>query len=376
MNGRIQRDEPQGARLPLLGKIKIGEKRKNSSGKEFPGSVDYFIAAGKYEGLFKQAYGDAPNKIQIVFISDNWADVCNEHYELRDKAGRLLADGDGANWRAYNSQKDCYNYNVISTLPEMEKKYGFEAKVVLTLRFILPAIPGVFGQWQFTTKGVKSSIPQIRDTFDQVQTMAGTIINIPFDMTVEKVQSQKPGSASVFPVVSLIPNLSTQNLELLADFVQSGQRIRGMLTEQKIQELCSLAKFQLAEHIEEAENVIIDDQTGEVSIAEVRENDETPEERTVQTSMARAEEHPKDTGNKPGFLTQSQKEEIWTLAKKNFFTSGIFKSYLISQGFQAFDNAEIPEEWMEKFVEDIKSGRALELAGIVDEHGTPGVVNV
>lgn len=239
MSGRIVRSEPTGAKLPLLGKIKIGDKAINKNGKEYPISLDHFRATGKYESFFLDAYGDKPNKIQIIFISDNFKDVCDEHYEIRDNAGRLTAEGDGENWKAYNPITDKYEYNVKATVEELEKKFKAEAKINLTIRFILPKIPGVFGQWSFNTKGHLSSIPQIRDTFDQVQTMAGSIINIPFDLVVEKVKSQKPGSSNAFPVVSLIPNISQGNLDILAEFVHSGQKLRGILSDDRIQQLVS-----------------------------------------------------------------------------------------------------------------------------------------
>ena len=254
MTGRIKKDEPTGARLPILGYIRIGEKALNKNGKEYPTSLDYFKATGskglpgKYDKYFSDAYGEKPNKIQIMFISDNFKDVCDEHYEVRDNAGRLYAEGDGQNWKCFNQEKDLYEYGIKAELQEIENKYKAVATTSLTLRFILLKVPGVFGQWQFTTKGKASSIPAIRDTFDQVQQMAGTVVNIPFDLIVEKVSSQKPGSKSTFSVVSLIPNLSSQNMEVLAEYVESGnKRIRGLLTDERVEQLKS-NRFELPEN--------------------------------------------------------------------------------------------------------------------------------
>lgn len=257
MLGRIIKAEPQGARLPVLGKIKVGEKVLNKSGKEYPVSTDYFIAKGKYEHLFNEVYGEKPNRIQIVFISDNIKDVCDESYQFRDGQGRLLAEGDGERWKAFNSKTDKYDYGVGASLEEMQDMYkGATLSTTLTLRFLLPKIRGVFGAWQFTTKGVHSSIPAIRDTFDNVQITAGTVINIPFDLIVEKVTSQKPGAKSVFPVVTLIPNVSQENLEMLSEYVESGQRFKGVLTEERIAQLTSgSAIAQLEAHEQEAEVV-------------------------------------------------------------------------------------------------------------------------
>lgn len=236
LRGRIkQADTNTGLKMPRIGKIKVGEKRVNQSGKEYPVSTDYFICDSKYKKFFNDAYGDKPKKIQIVFLSDNFADSCDERWECRDAQGRLTGKGDGENWLVWNGE----DYVPVSRelSPDILKKAG-KWETILTVRFVIPAIRGVFGVFEFSTKGVKSSIPQIRDTFDSVQQMAGTIINVPFDLIVEKVISQKPGSKNKFPVVSLVANLGSENLELLKGYYLSGgkEQIKqlGVITEDKI----------------------------------------------------------------------------------------------------------------------------------------------
>ena len=52
MKGRININRPttsiQRVVLPRVGFIKVGYKEKATNGKEYPKSVDYFIANGKY----------------------------------------------------------------------------------------------------------------------------------------------------------------------------------------------------------------------------------------------------------------------------------------------------------------------------------------
>ena len=246
--GRIHRAEPGPTRLPVLGKLKVGEKAtKVKDGKtiEYPTSLDYFRADGKYAAKFHETYGEKPTKVEIVFYSPSLADVCTETYQVRDKAGRLLAEGDGETWRCWSPSRAEYVLGP-STLEKVEKMYAeatgkeHSAAVTLTLRFILPRIPSVFGIWTFTTKGAHSSIPAIRDTFDHVIEMAGALItNIPFDLIVSKVKGNRPGDTRLFPVVELIPNVSQENLDLVANMKLEGQKIRGLLTEARIKELAA-----------------------------------------------------------------------------------------------------------------------------------------
>lgn len=217
MKGRIKR--PEGAHktmLPLIGKIKTGYKTDKG-----PRSTDYFIPSGKYEMHFMNAYGNEANIIQVVFIDDDFRNVCFERYEYRDQDGKLFASGDGEIFKVWNEKEEQYIELSIEDYPDLmdsvkkrcKSSKGWET--VLTLRFIIPAISGIVGYWEFSTKGEASSIPQIRDTFDMILENRGFVRGIIFDLSVQFAKSQKPGSKSRYPVVSLIPNQSEENVEMI-----------------------------------------------------------------------------------------------------------------------------------------------------------------
>lgn len=214
MAGRIIRpDVVPTLELPEIGRLHIGKKQTSQNGREYPVSVDYFIPAGKYEGLFRQALGDKPQTITVIFPSDNAEQVCNERYEYRDDKGALVAKGDGHIFEVWNGTR----YAPYSTdeFPDiMERiaakhptKRGAENwDIALTLRFIVPAVRGVVGVWQFSTKGAASSIKNIRNSFDGVQMLRGTVCKTAFDLSVQFAKSNKPGVNSRYPVVSLVAN--------------------------------------------------------------------------------------------------------------------------------------------------------------------------
>lgn len=234
MDGRIIRPE-QGVgilELPEIGRLHIG--MKNDRG--LPQSIDWFRPTGKYAGFFTQALGEKPNTITIIFPDDDPTKVCNERYEYRDNAGALVARGDGQTFEIWNGK--IYAPYSIEKYPDImeqitarnpkklrnENDNGWD--VALTLRFIIPAVRGVVGVWQFSTKGAASSIKNIRNSFDGVQLMRGTVTQTAFDLSVQFAKSNKPGSNSRYPVVSLVANdtrideirkaiAPTQNLSLL-----------------------------------------------------------------------------------------------------------------------------------------------------------------
>lgn len=215
MSGRIIRSAAEESRLvlPRVGRLKVGKK----SDMGFPMSVDYFIPTGKYADLFTQAYGQKPSTIQIVFPDDDPEKVCCERYEYRNDEGKLVAWGDGREFQVFNGKK--YVKMTTDSHPELMQQVvsRFPSKkgewvVTLTLNFIVPMVRGIAGVWTFQTKGVASTIPQIRNVFDAMLEKRGFCKGILFDLGVEFAKSQKPGAQSRYPVVTLVPNESESNV--------------------------------------------------------------------------------------------------------------------------------------------------------------------
>ena len=235
MKGRIKRPEANKARLilPRVGFVKIGMKNERG----LPQSVDYFIPVGKYAGLFTQAYGERPQTIQIVFPDDDPEKVCNERFEYRDDEGRLIAEGNGELFKVWDGTK--YEELTVEQYPNLMqsiakrypnkavKKGGDGWKITLTLNFIVPLVRGVAGVWQFTTNGSASTIPAIRETFDGMLAERGFCKGIIFDLNVQFATTQKPGDKSRFPVVSLVPNESDDNVLKVKKAFEPNKRIEN-----------------------------------------------------------------------------------------------------------------------------------------------------
>ena len=215
MGGRIVRNEPDAAilELPEIGRLHIGKKQAGQNGREYPVSVDYFIPSGKYAGMFTAALGERPQTIQVIFPDDSPEKVCNERYEYRDDKGALVARGDGRVFEIWDGKRyapysvDQYPDIMEQVAAKNPTKRGADNwDVALTLRFIVPAVRGVVGVWQFSTKGRASSIKNIRNSFDGVQMMRGTVCQTVFDLSVQFAKSNKPGVNSRYPVVTLVAN--------------------------------------------------------------------------------------------------------------------------------------------------------------------------
>lgn len=219
--------------LPVIGKIRIGEKRLSASGQEYPASVDWFLFdSDKYGDDARKVFGDKPRHIEVVFLYDEFDKSCFEQFECRDGAGKLLAKGDGQQFYSYNANTRTYDL--------CSKESVIDAGTwahVLRLTFAIPRLEGIFGLWEFKTKAKESSIPQIRDAFDFVQGKAGTVKGIPFDLSVEMVTSNKPGEKRKYPVVKLVPNVSTESIQIVRRMVEAGRDIPLIISNEALKAL-------------------------------------------------------------------------------------------------------------------------------------------
>ncbi len=239
---RIHTDEPvKTVKLPIIGAIRVGEKvKRESDGKEYPVTLDHFKATGDYAIKFHEVYGEKPTSFGIIFATDDDDEACNERYELRDeKTGSLIGSGDGVKFKIWNPDKPLaggkgdYDDFLANTpekkaeLAKLSKKLSNSGtwKAILTIRFIIPKAKSVTGLWKLETKGVASSLPNIRDTFDFVRKVAGTVQCVPMDLHVKKVKSQRPGDKRLYPVISLIPNVSQERLEDVRGYLDNGNNM-------------------------------------------------------------------------------------------------------------------------------------------------------
>ena len=210
MKGRIIRPETTGdINFQESGRVHIGQK----SEKGYPMSLDYFKPSGKYAELFTQVLGPKPTTLTILFTSDDAEKVCNERWEYRDDSGALVSYGDGEVFYVWNGKE--YAPFLAKDYPDLmervSKRYptkrGMDAwRVTLQMQFLIPALSGVMCVWGFRTNGVASSIKNIRDSFDAVLALRGTVRGTAFDLSVTMHKSNKPGATSKYPVVSLIAN--------------------------------------------------------------------------------------------------------------------------------------------------------------------------
>lgn len=227
-NGRIKVAKAQNnaSTLPEIGKIKTGIKAKTAKGVEYPKAIDYFRPTGNFANQFTSLFGEKPQSLQVAFISDNIKEVCNEQFESWDK-GKRYGWGDGETFTVFNSATGKYDAGIGPT-DKRVKELKWER--TLTLRFVLLKMTGVLGYWSWSTKAKEVSIPSITKSFDLVMERAGSIIGFPFNFTIEMKKSYTPGEAKTYPVVSLIPSFTEENMEAVRNYIEAGGNMNRITT--------------------------------------------------------------------------------------------------------------------------------------------------
>ena len=198
--------------LPVIGNIRIGEKKLSASGKEYPTATDYFICQSstmkQIESQFISFFGEKPIELHILFPNE---DSVVEQYEMRDSKGGLVAFGDGKNFTFYvnNKFEPIKEQSKDAKMEVVENHYGLKFQKVLRLFFIIKGFP-FLGLFKFETKADKSN--SLIDTLLTVQKMAGRISGIEFIISVKMHKNQKAGQRNKYPVVSITPTIDINRM--------------------------------------------------------------------------------------------------------------------------------------------------------------------
>ena len=192
-------------RLPRLGKIRLGIKKKTEGGKEYPAEVDYFIidpatpSQEENEKLIKEfhrLYGEQPKQIRIMFPVADPAIFFPQDYKRYGSGSSLKCKGDGET-ASCADQKFTEGLEVIGKTelgnpkvrcrgrecPYYIKKECSECGV---LSVLLPEMEGA-GVWQIVT-GSYHSIVNVNSGIDYVRAMCGRVHMIP--LTLERVPQE------------------------------------------------------------------------------------------------------------------------------------------------------------------------------------------
>ena len=160
-------------RLPRLGKIRLGIKKKSSrNGAEYPAEVPYFVVPDEV----KAVYGDKPTEIDVMFPLDDIDTVFPVSYKFYGSGKGLKCNGDGEiAYCADEKTKDVIEKKCPCNLLDEGK-----CKQSGTLSVMLQKI-NVGGVYQITTSSF-NSIVDLASGIDYVRALIGRVAMVPLKL--------------------------------------------------------------------------------------------------------------------------------------------------------------------------------------------------
>ena len=200
-------------RMPRIGKIHTGIKKRNAQGVEYPVAVDYFVFPPERLGQIKDIYGtDKPTILPIVIPVDDEDRWANQYYRAYSKTRGLLCKGTGetanrlvdlktGNMATHESIEvemrsvDCAGRDC----PEYQSK---KCKEMMMLQFMLPDLMPV-GVWQLDTGSI-NAILNINGMAAMLQALYHRVSMIPLELVLQPQTVRTPdGKQRTMPILNL-----------------------------------------------------------------------------------------------------------------------------------------------------------------------------
>lgn len=208
-------------RIPRVGKIRLGVRKKTQSGKEYPTATDYFVVVADDSTsqaaaqAFHSVYGETPREIQIAFPSDNPEQFFPQYlssYRGGNGQYKLFCRGDGE--RAQRDDGHGGYVDIPCPYKECEFYTGKKCKELGKLQFFLPEVPGI-GIWQLDTTSFHSTV-RINSAIQMIQALTGGRIKmVPLTLRLVPQVVSPEGKPKTVHVLEL----AVQDVRL-KDFIQ------------------------------------------------------------------------------------------------------------------------------------------------------------
>ncbi|MBA7523105.1 hypothetical protein ES705_15228 [subsurface metagenome] len=188
-------------RIPRLGKIKLGIKKKKAK-SEYPSAVDYFVCPIEVRAV----YGEKPKKLQIAFHADELEEVFPQYYKRYGKSTGLVCKGDGEIANAINTETG--EFGEIECLGRnCDYWKDNKCKTIGNLYFMIRGV-NRFGVYQLDTSSY-NSILNINGGIEYAKKITGgRLALVPFILEVIPQEVNPEGKKKTVYVLRLEADIS------------------------------------------------------------------------------------------------------------------------------------------------------------------------
>lgn len=193
-------------RLPRLGKIHLGIKKKTERGVEYPSPTDYFVCPEEVQAVF----GEKPRELRIMFPGEDDTRWASQWLRCYSATRGLICKGDGQAAMALvdvetgeiaTRDSPVVEMREVSCHPESCPEYGKRCRRVMSLQFLIPEVPGL-GIWQLDTTSFYS-IVNINSAIDLIRGIYGRVSMIPLTLSLAPQEVQPEGRRKTIRVLTL-----------------------------------------------------------------------------------------------------------------------------------------------------------------------------
>lgn len=197
-------------RFPRIGKIRLGIKKVSQKGNEYPSQTDYFVVDPE-DGVtspvaaaaFTKVYGPKPREIDILFPTDDRAQLFPQWLKRYGSGSGLVCKGDGEQAQAVN--KETGELVDVTCNPEECPAYKADppqCRRVGSLQFLLPQVPGL-GVWVVETTSWYS-IVNLNSGMEFISCLTGgRIAMIPLKLRLKPQEVAPGGKKKIVHVLAL-----------------------------------------------------------------------------------------------------------------------------------------------------------------------------
>jgi hypothetical protein len=182
-------------RLPLLGKIRLGIKKKSTkTGNEYPAETDYFVCPEEVKAVF----GDEPKSLKIMIPINDIDSVFPTSYTYYGSGKGVKCKGDGELAWFVNDSGDMEERSCPCEKLDQEKG---GCKQVGRLLFMIPSV-SVGGVYQISTSSYNSII-DIQSGLAFVEAMAGRFSMVDLELRREPTETHYDGKKQTHYTIRL-----------------------------------------------------------------------------------------------------------------------------------------------------------------------------
>ena len=202
----------QHRRVPRVGKIRLGIKKKTTEGKEYPSETEHFVVPQEVALI----YGDTPTELDVMLPVEDTGICFPQKLAMYGKVRGLVCEGNGEQARRLNEKT---NEREPRACPcehlRSDANPRGDCSPVAHLMVLLPKV-GLGGIYQISTRSY-NSVVDINSGIDYVRGLVGRAALVPLKLRRVKRETHHNGKKSIHYTMTLTLDANVEGINRLRE---------------------------------------------------------------------------------------------------------------------------------------------------------------